>query len=161
MWLSFSCILEFPLFPPSLHNTCSCYYLHSQIDADKDSVFWLVNLHPSSIQVERKIGCISIPSKSVQVFWFKFLGIHDQKTWIQETIFDAQSDMLYNPRDLDAKLVSPGLRNSNNSQFSPQNYMCILRMCHLIKQLMTFHFDKSQRPPMKSHYIVIKKIYES
>jgi hypothetical protein len=28
-------------------NTCSCYYLHSQIDADKDSVFWLVNLHPS------------------------------------------------------------------------------------------------------------------
>jgi hypothetical protein len=32
----------------------SCYYLHSQIDADKDSVFWLVNLHPSSIQVEKK-----------------------------------------------------------------------------------------------------------
>jgi hypothetical protein len=54
MQLSFSCILEFPLFPPSLHNTCSCYYLHSQIDADKDSVFWLVNLHPSSIQVEKK-----------------------------------------------------------------------------------------------------------
>jgi hypothetical protein len=27
------------------------------------------------------------------------------------------------------------LRNCNNSQFSPQNYMC-----HLIKQLMTFHF---------------------
>ena len=53
--------------------TCSCYYLHSQADADKDSVFWLVNLHPSSIQVERKIGCISIPSKSIQVFWFKFL----------------------------------------------------------------------------------------
>jgi hypothetical protein len=25
-------------------------------------------LHPSSIQVEKKIGCISIPSKSVQVF---------------------------------------------------------------------------------------------
>ena len=47
MWLSFSCILEFPLFLPSLHNTCSCYYLHSQIDADKDSVFWLANLHPS------------------------------------------------------------------------------------------------------------------
>jgi hypothetical protein len=40
-------MLEFPLYPPSLHNTCSCYYLHSQIDADKDSVFWLANLHPS------------------------------------------------------------------------------------------------------------------
>jgi hypothetical protein len=25
-----------------------------QIDADKDSVFWLANLHPSSIQVEKK-----------------------------------------------------------------------------------------------------------
>jgi hypothetical protein len=49
-----------------LHNTCSCYYLHSQIDADKDSVFWLANFHPSSIQVGKKIGCISIPSKSVQ-----------------------------------------------------------------------------------------------
>jgi hypothetical protein len=64
--------LEFPLFPPSLHNTCSCYYLHSQIDADKDSDFWLVNLHPSSIQVERKIGCISIPSiKCMLIFGVK------------------------------------------------------------------------------------------
>ena len=104
MWLSFSCILEFPLFPPSLHNTCSCYYLHSPIDADKDSVFWLVNLHPSSIQVERKIGCISIPSKSVQVFWFKFL------VWYARSkIFNSRN--LYG--DLDAKLVSciPGFNN--------------------------------------------------
>ena len=92
----------FPLFPPSLHNTCSCYYLHSQIDADKDSVFWLVNLHPSSIQVGKKIGCISIPSKSVQIFWFKFL------------VWYTRSKNL-NPRnlngELDAKLASciPGL----------------------------------------------------
>ena len=54
MWLSFSYILDFPLFPPSLHNTCSCYYLHSQIDSDKDSVFWLVNLHPSFLPSWKK-----------------------------------------------------------------------------------------------------------
>ena len=97
MWLSFSCILEFSLFPLSLHNTCICYYLHSQIDVDKDSVFWLVNLHPSW----KKIGCISIPSKSVQVFWFKFL------------VWYTRSKNL-NSRNLDAKLVSciPGLRYS-------------------------------------------------
>jgi hypothetical protein len=97
MWLSFSCILEFPLFPPSLHNTCSCYYLHSQIDADKDSVFRLVNLHPSSIQVERKIGCISIPSKSVQVFWFKFLVWYARSKNLNSRNLNG---------DMDAKLVS-------------------------------------------------------
>ena len=103
MWLSFSCILEFPLFPPSLHNTCSCYYLHSQIDADKDSVFWLVNLHLSSIQVEGKIGCISIPSKSVQVFWFKFLVWYTRSKNLNSRNLNG---------DLDAKLVSciPGLK---------------------------------------------------
>jgi hypothetical protein len=103
MWLSFSCILKFPLFPPSLHNTCSCYYLHSQIDADKDSVFWLVNLHPSSIQVERKIGCISIPSKSVQVFLFKFLVWYTRSKNLNSRNLNG---------DLDAKLVSciPGFR---------------------------------------------------
>jgi hypothetical protein len=94
---SFSCILEFPLFPPYLHNTCSCYYLHSQIDADKDSVFWLVNLHPSSIQVERKIGCISIPSKSIQVFWFKFLIWYTRSKNMNSRNLNG---------DLDAKLVS-------------------------------------------------------
>ena len=114
MWLSFSCILEFPLFPPSLHNTCSCYYLHSQIDADKDSVFWLVNLHPSSIQVERKIECISIPSKSVQVFRFKFL------------VWYTRSKNLNG--DLDAKLVSciPGFiqtyPGNNNTFFLAINF---------------------------------------
>ena len=103
MWLSFSCILKFPLFPPSLHNTCSCYYLHSQIDADRDSLFWLVNLHPSSIQVERKIGCISIPSKSVQVFWFKFLVWYTRSKNLNSRNLNG---------DLDAKLVSciPDLR---------------------------------------------------
>jgi hypothetical protein len=103
MWLSFSCILKFPLFPPSLHNTCSCYYLHSQIDANKDSVFWLVNLHPSSIQVERKIGCISIPSKSVQVFLFKFLVWYTRSKNLNSRNLNG---------DLDAKLVSciPGFR---------------------------------------------------
>jgi hypothetical protein len=96
-------MLEFPLFPPSLHNTCSCYYLHSQIDADKDSVFWLVNLHPSSIQVERKIGCISIPSKSVQVFLFKFLVWYTRSKNLNSRNLKG---------DLDAKLVSciPGFR---------------------------------------------------
>jgi hypothetical protein len=82
------------LYPPSLHNTCSCYYLYSQIDADKDSVFWLANLHPSW----KKIGCISIPSKSVQVscmvytikkLEFKKLGcktffsnLHNRSKWV-------------------------------------------------------------------------------
>jgi hypothetical protein len=96
--------LEFPLFPPSLHNTCSCYYLHSQIDADKDSVFWLVNLHPSSIQIERKIGCFSIPSKSVQVFWFKFLVWYTRSKNLNSRNLNG---------DLDAKLVSciPGLNS--------------------------------------------------
>ena len=80
MWLSFSCILEFPLFPVALHNTCSCYYLHSQIDADKDSVFWLVNLHPSPFKF----------------FDSSFLyGIHDQKTWIQETWMETWMQNLY------------------------------------------------------------------
>ena len=98
----FFCILEFPLFPPSLHNMCSCYYVHSQIDADKDSVFWLVNLHPSSIQAERKIGCISIPSKSVQVFCFKFLVWYTRSKNLNSRNLNG---------DLDAKLVSciPGL----------------------------------------------------
>jgi hypothetical protein len=102
MWLSFSCILKFPLFPPSLHNTCSCYYLHSQIDANGDFVFWLVNLHPSSIQVERKIGCISIPSKSVHIFWFKFLVWYARSKNLNSRNLNG---------DLDAKLVSciPGL----------------------------------------------------
>jgi hypothetical protein len=91
--------LEFPLFPPSLHNTCSCYYLHSQIDADKDSVFWLVNLHPSW----KKIGCISIPSKSVQVFWFKFLVWYTRSKNLNSRNLNG---------DLDAKLASciPGLK---------------------------------------------------
>ena len=90
-------------------NTCSCYYLHSQIDADKDSVFWLVNLHPSSIQVERKIGCISIPSKSVQVFWFKFLVWYTRSKKLNSRNLNG---------DLDAKLVSciPGFRNGCNQQ---------------------------------------------
>ena len=114
MWLSFSCILEFPLFPPYLHNACSCYYLHSQIDADKDSVFWLVNLHPSSIQVERKIGCISIPSNTIQVFGFKFL------------VWYTRSKNLNG--DLDAKLVSciPGLREYTPTAnwVLPQNRVC-------------------------------------
>jgi hypothetical protein len=103
MWLSFSCILKFLLFPPSLHNTCSCYYLHSQIDADRNSVFWLVNLHPSSIQVERKVGCISIPSKFVQIFWFKFLVWYSRSKNLNSRNLNG---------DLDAKLVSciPGLR---------------------------------------------------
>ena len=78
-------------------NTCSCYYLHSQIDADKDSFFWLVNLHPSSIQVERKIGCISIPFKSVQVFWFKFLVWYTRSKNLNSRNLNG---------DLDAKLVS-------------------------------------------------------
>ena len=96
-------MLEFPLYPPSLHNTCSCYYLHSQIDADKDSVFWLVNLHPSFIQVERKIGCISFPSKSVQVFLFKFLVWYTRSKNLNSRNLNE---------DLDAKPVSciPGLR---------------------------------------------------
>jgi hypothetical protein len=103
MWLSFSCILKFPLFLPALHNTCSCYYLHSQIDADRDSVFWLVNLHPSSIQDERKIGCISIPSKFVHVFWFRFLVWYTRSKNLNSRNLNI---------DWDAKLVSciPGLR---------------------------------------------------
>jgi hypothetical protein len=51
-------------------------------------VFWLANLHPSW----KKIGCISIPSKSVQVFWFKFL------------VWYTRSKNLNG--DLDAKLAS-------------------------------------------------------
>jgi hypothetical protein len=51
-------------------NTCSCYYLNSQIDADKDSVFWLVNLHPSSIQVERKIARMHFYSIQVRSSFF-------------------------------------------------------------------------------------------
>jgi hypothetical protein len=88
-------------------NTCSCYYLHSQIYADKDSVFWLVNLHPSSIQVERKIGCISIPSKSVQVFWFKFLVWYTRSKNLNSRNLNG---------DLDAKLVSciPGFSFKKN-----------------------------------------------
>ena len=83
--------------------TCSCYHLHAQIDDDKDSVFWLVNLHPSSIQVERKIGCISMPSKSVQVFLFKFLVWYTRSKNLNSRNLNG---------DLDAKLVSciPGLR---------------------------------------------------
>jgi hypothetical protein len=65
---------QHPPLLPKMSLACSCYYLHSQIDADKDSVFWLVNLHPSW----KKIGCISISSKSVQVFWFKFLVWYTQ-----------------------------------------------------------------------------------
>jgi hypothetical protein len=51
-----------------------------------------------SIQVERKIGCISIPSKSIQVFSFKFL------------VWYTRSKNLNG--DLDAKLVSciPGFK---------------------------------------------------
>ena len=57
------------------------------------------------------------------------------------------------------------LRNCNNSQFSPQNYMC-----HLIKQLMTFHFGghwfinpleviNHSVHLMKSHWIGLKYNY--
>ena len=109
MWLSFSCIFGVSSFPAIFAqvNTCSCYYLHSQIYADKDSVFWLVNLHPSSIQVERKIGCISIPSKSVQAFWFKFLVWYTRSKNLNSRNLNG---------DLDAKLVSciPGFKHSSD-----------------------------------------------
>ena len=93
MWLSFSCILELSLFPPSLHNTCSCYYLHSQIDADKDSVFWLANLHPSWKKNRMHFYSIQIRSS--------FLI---QVSCMVYTIKNLNSRNLNG--DLDAKLVS-------------------------------------------------------
>jgi hypothetical protein len=89
-------------FPAIFAQQCSCYYLHSQIDADKDSVFWLVNLHSSW----KKIGCISIPSKSVQLFWFKFLVWYTRSKKLNSRNLNG---------DLDAKLASciPGFSGTD------------------------------------------------
>ena len=101
MQLSFSCMLDFPLCPASLHNTCHCELLFFTFT---NWCCLLIGQSPTKFHPSwKKIGCISIPSKSVQVFGFKFLVWYTRSKNLNSRNLNG---------DLDAKLASciPGFK---------------------------------------------------